>query len=477
MDDWHSYREALKKIDGRKFEHASPAEKARAVSHLIRMTSAAAAVSAMQPLPFADAAILTPMQHRMVRSIATIHGHHLDRKEVREMFLAFRPRIVQSQLTMGLAKACPLVPIVLDAVAVSVAYALTFAVGEASDKHFRSRRLTSRAEMRASLEIIYKESFERAFQQKRNELRAMFRSPEIRREVAALKKAHRDGKMDEAERGWRMDEILTRSRRPSSRSEERAGASSDDTAPPSSDAHERSEALAARAVESLEKDAGIHVCDRLLWAAVSDGVLSVGGEVADIASKRRAFARAISLAEARRVIDRVRVAPAVSTEDGTVRAHVRDAFLGESAFDECGLTVTHDGRENTARDAGREARGEVHLRVVDGVVVLEGFLPTLAHKRLLETLAWWVPGTCDVRNELGVRSPEEENDDEVSDAVRTALEKEPLVDAAQLRVDTRRGKVTLRGTLPSAVQAVIAERDAWCVPGVYEVVRRIEIAP
>jgi osmotically-inducible protein OsmY/uncharacterized protein (DUF697 family) len=474
LDDWHAYREALKRIDGREFQNASPAEKARAVSQLIRMTSAAAAVSALQPIPFVDTAILTPMQHRMVQSIATVHGYQLDRNDVREMFRAFRPRIMQCQLTIGLAKSVPLVPVIFDAVAVSVAYALTFAVGEASDQHFRSQRLTSPDEMRASLEVIYRETFDRAFQQKRNELRAMFRSPQIRREVEALKKAHRDGRMDEAEKERRMDEILTRSIGSSSIAGDPVGASSD--GPASNDERSQPGALAARVVESLEKDASIHVRHRPIWAAVSDGVLSIGGEVADIASKRRALARVIELGEARRVIDRVRVAPAVPTEDGTVRAHVRDAFLGESAFDECGLTLAHDGREDMARDAGREARGSVHLSVEDGVVLLEGFVPTLAHKRLLETLAWWVPGTCDVRNALDVRSPEEENDDEISDAVRTALEKEPLVDAAQLRVDTRDGEVTLRGTLPSAEQRLIAERDAWCVPGVREVLDRIEIA-
>lgn len=270
--------------------------------------------------------------------------------------------------------------------------------------------------------------------------------------------------------GWTR--FLTRLSRTSPGSADLASTSG---GPSPSDGQGRPGAIAARVVESLKKDVGIHVCDRPIWAAVSDGVLSIGGEVADIASKRRAFARAIELGEARRVIDRVRVAPAVPTEDGTVRAHVREAILGESAFDECGLTLSHDGREDTVRSVGREARGSVHLRVEDGVVLLEGSVPTLAHKRLLETLAWWVPGTCDVRNELDVRSPEEENDDEVSDAVRMALEKEPLVDAAQLRVDTRDGEVTLRGTLPSAEQRLIAERDAWCVPGVREVVDRIQI--
>ena len=473
LDDWHAYREALKSIDRREFQNARPAERARAVSQLIRITSAAAAVSALQPVPFVDAAILTPMQHRMVQSIAMVHGYHLDRSDLRELFRAFRPRIAQAHVTIGLAKSVPLVPVIFDAVAVSVAYALTFAVGEASDHHFRAQRLTSPDEM-SEPRGIYRETFERAFQQKRNELRAMFRSPEIRRVVASLKKAHRDGKMDEAGRERRMDAILTRSSRPSPIAGDPANAKSDKLL--SIDEENGPAALAARVVDSLGKDAGILVRARPLWAAVSDGVLSIGGEVTDLASKRRAIGRAVELGGVRRVVDRVRVAPAVVTEDGTVRAHVRDVFLGESAFNECGLILSHDGREDTVRDAGPEARGSVHLHVENGVVALDGIVPTLAHKRLLETLAWWVPGTCDVRNALDVQSQEEENDDEVSDAVRTALEKEPLVDAAQLRVDTRLGEVTLHGTLPSAEQRLIAERDAWCVPGVREVVDRIEIA-
>jgi osmotically-inducible protein OsmY len=236
------------------------------------------------------------------------------------------------------------------------------------------------------------------------------------------------------------------------------------------------ERIAARVVEALEKDESIHVREKPLWAAVSDGVLTIGGEVVDIASKRRAVARAAGHVATRCVLDRVRVAPATPMEDGTLRDHVRDVLLGESAFDECTLVVAHDGREETARDAGPEARGSIRLRVEAGAVDFGGFVPTLAHRRLAETLAWWVPGTCDVRNDLGVSPPEEDSDDEISDAVRFALEKEPFLDAGQLRVDTRCGEVTLWGTLPSDEQRVIAERDAWCVPGVREVVDRIELA-
>ena len=233
--------------------------------------------------------------------------------------------------------------------------------------------------------------------------------------------------------------------------------------------------IAARVEEELEKDPGIRVPEQQLWAAVSDGVLTIGGEVVDIASKRRAFARATACREVRWVVDLVRVAPATPMEDGLLRDHVRDALIGEPAFEECSLGVSHDGREESARDAGPEPRGAVRLQVRGGVVTLRGFVPTLAHRRLAETLAWWVPGTCDVRNELDVSPPEDDSDDEISDAVRFVLEKEPFVDAAQLRIDTRGGEVTLWGTLPSDEQRVIAERDAWCVPGVREVVDRIEL--
>ncbi|WP_437567732.1 BON domain-containing protein [Sorangium sp. So ce542] len=117
-------------------------------------------------------------------------------------------------------------------------------------------------------------------------------------------------------------------------------------------------------------------------------------------------------------------------------------------------------------------RYPVRLEYLDGVLTMEGELPDLAG-----VLCWWAPGTRDVMNALEVDAPEEDNDDEISDAVRIVLEKDPLLDASEIGVSTERSRVTLRGLVASEEQRRIAENDAWCVFGVNDVSNEIEVSP
>ena len=92
-------------------------------------------------------------------------------------------------------------------------------------------------------------------------------------------------------------------------------------------------------------------------------------------------------------------------------------------------------------------------------------------------LAWWVPGSRDVINGLAVEPPEEDNDEAIADAVRLALEKDPFVDAGQVRIGVRQAVVTLQGLVPSEAEREMAELDAWYVFGVDGVDNRIEVHP
>ena len=73
-------------------------------------------------------------------------------------------------------------------------------------------------------------------------------------------------------------------------------------------------------------------------------------------------------------------------------------------------------------------------------------------------------------NGLAESPPEADNDDEITDAVRIALEKDPFVNASQIRASTRDSIVTLRGQVPSESEKEMAEADAWYVFGVNGVV-------
>jgi osmotically-inducible protein OsmY len=62
----------------------------------------------------------------------------------------------------------------------------------------------------------------------------------------------------------------------------------------------------------------------------------------------------------------------------------------------------------------------------------------------------------------------------MEEAVRIALEKDPFVNADQVRVGVRNRTVRLTGTLPRDGREA-AESDAWYVFGVDDVINDIEI--
>jgi osmotically-inducible protein OsmY len=207
---------------------------------------------------------------------------------------------------------------------------------------------------------------------------------------------------------------------------------------------------------------------------LSGGDLVIEGEVADIAAKKLALERAAAVADVRGIVDRLRVAAAARMADGAIRDHVRDALLDEPALAGCSIRVFVKKVWEPVRIVGG-ATGIIDIKVEDGVVTLDGEIAGLGSKRLAGVLAWWVPGSRDVVNGIGVTPPEEDNDGEISDAVRVALEKDPMVNSDQIRVSTRDAVVTLQGQVPSASERDAAEFDAWYVFGVDKVINRVEV--
>ncbi len=226
---------------------------------------------------------------------------------------------------------------------------------------------------------------------------------------------------------------------------------------------------------ALRSEPRIGFEDASLGIAFAQGTLTLSGEVANVAAKKLAVARVAALPAVGVVVDRVRVTPAARSGDGAVRHHVRDTLLGEPALGRCALRLRFGERVEVVREAGAAEDGCLEISVDDGVVTLAGTLPSLSHRRLAGALAWWVPGSRDVVNELIVDPPEEDRDDEVTDAVRLLLEKDPFVNASQIVVRTRDFVVTLEGVVAASSQRDMAEYDAWYVFGVDDVINHLEV--
>ena len=209
--------------------------------------------------------------------------------------------------------------------------------------------------------------------------------------------------------------------------------------------------------------------------AIGQGSLTMAGEVASVAAKKLALEAAAAVPGVGGIVDRLRVAPAQAMGDGQIRDLLRDAYLQEPAFAELVLAVLIKGEWQVVREPADVIRGAIEIEVRDGVVTLNGEVPGLGVKRLAGVLAWWVPGSRDVVNGLAVTPDQADNDFEMADAVRLALEKDPYVNAAQIRVGARGGAVRLQGLVPTDSEKEMAEADAWYVFGVDRVLNELEV--
>lgn len=225
---------------------------------------------------------------------------------------------------------------------------------------------------------------------------------------------------------------------------------------------------------ALERDPRInqHEYPVKVWA--EDHKIALDGWVENIAAKRAAVNAARKIAGGRYpVLDLLRVA-VEHQEDLALRDDVVGMLSTEPVFSSYTLITQAGEQRDTIQDPDAEA-GRIEARIDNGTVTLSGHVGSLSHRRLAEVLVWWTAGCQRVENLLQVIPPEEDNDNELSDAVRTVLEKDPMVHAGQLRVGTAGGVVELDGSVASEEERRLAVLDAWYVPDVWDVVDRIQV--
>jgi osmotically-inducible protein OsmY len=224
---------------------------------------------------------------------------------------------------------------------------------------------------------------------------------------------------------------------------------------------------------ALELDPRIDMHTYPIHIIEQDDRLVMEGTVANIAAKKLTLRIAQRVCGACPVLDRLHIA-ASPMEAGQLQAEVIDILLSEPAFSDYGMRVKRGKEFETWRVSKSELGELVDIEVSKGVVTLSGRVGSLTHRRLAEVLAWWTAGCELVETRLRVVPPERENDGELTDAVRIVLEKDPLVHSGQISIDVQHGEVTLNGFVGSDEERRLAVLDAWYVPGVREVVDRIQ---
>jgi osmotically-inducible protein OsmY len=235
----------------------------------------------------------------------------------------------------------------------------------------------------------------------------------------------------------------------------------------------RAEEVVGSILAALEREPRVNLHRHPIEVYFADGTVTLSGEVGGIAAKKIALELAAAPSPVSGVVDRLRVAPSGRWEDGAIRDQVCNVFLSEPAFDAYSMQalVKQDMEAVRTMDSKRM----MEVEVTDGIVILNGTAESLSHKRLAGVLAWWVPGSRDVVNGIEVSPPMEDNDDEVVDALRLVLEKDPLVNASQIKLRSRDLVVTLEGAVSTENSRMAAEADAWYLFGVNGVINNLVV--
>jgi osmotically-inducible protein OsmY len=215
----------------------------------------------------------------------------------------------------------------------------------------------------------------------------------------------------------------------------------------------------------------------ILLNLTDDHALVLEGEMESIAAKKRALELAGATPDVRGVVDRLHVAPSERKGDGAILDVLETVLLNARELKNCTLRVIKKEQTLTLQEAlGDDTSGDIQVSVKDGVVTLDGWVISLSHKRMAGVLAWWVPGCRDVVDGLEVLPPEQDNDDEVSDALSLVLEMDPMIpNPEQIRVHTHNYVVTLDGLVATQTEKDRVEQDAWCLFSVDNVINQLAV--
>ncbi|NGP54492.1 BON domain-containing protein [Thioalkalivibrio sp. XN8] len=226
--------------------------------------------------------------------------------------------------------------------------------------------------------------------------------------------------------------------------------------------------LADQIIRELWQDQRVDLEHAAISFAAEDGQLRLEGEVPGLAAKRIVANISQQLAGDSTVVEDRLCLQADVASDADIARKVARYLSDEPEFRACSIAVHHD-RESRIVQQHDRSDYRLHARVDQGVIRLTGDVGSHTHRRFAEVLCWWVPGCVRVDNWLEVRPYESDSDNLLTDAIRIVLEKDPFVDATQVRAATAAGIVELRGLLPTEEAHRHVVRDVWAVPGVWEV--------
>lgn len=191
-----------------------------------------------------------------------------------------------------------------------------------------------------------------------------------------------------------------------------------------------------------------------IGVTVDNGVVTLSGHVSSYAQKISAERAVKSLKGVRAVAEEIQVRPekGAGTADDTIANRALKIINWSSDVPD----------------------GDIKIIVQDGWVTLEGEVDWQYQKETVERAVRKLSGVVGIHNDLTLRPRVDAGN--IQRCIEEALKRNAEVDAEGIHVKVQGDVVKLEGRVHLWRQRQIAERAAWSVPGVKEVIDHILLA-
>jgi osmotically-inducible protein OsmY len=172
--------------------------------------------------------------------------------------------------------------------------------------------------------------------------------------------------------------------------------------------------------------------------STSQGIVTLSGSVDNILAKERAVKIAESIRGVRGVIDQTTVTT-VSRSDGDINKDIAAALKQDPATESYQVAVS----------------------VQDGVATLTGSVGSYGEKRLVARIAKGIKGVKAVQDSVTINYLAKRTDTEIAADITARLQWDVWINGELIKPVVEDGKVTLTGTIGSAISKSRALDDAW----------------